>query len=788
MSGNFFTTTLRSLWRNKAYSSLNIFGLAIGVACAGLIFLWMEDEVKYDSVHVKKDELYRVLEHQTYEGKIRTFWSTPVPLAGAVKAEIPGVANVCRVSGSKPVLFTLGDKGIYERGGYADPSIFNMFSWQFVQGNPANAFKELYSIVISEKMAGQFFGSSANAMGKSIKLDTKQDYVVSGVIKDLPTNSTLQTEWLAPFDVYSKQFPDRLNNWGSNSIATYIELAPNANKPNVNQQLGGMIKKRNPETTTTPFLFSMNDWRLRDEFEDGKQAGGRITYVRMFTVIAWIILLIACINFMNLATARSEKRAREVGVRKVLGAGKQRLIIRFIGESILMAIIAVAIGLFIIALALPAFNVLVEKQLTPGLNNPLHITALLVIALLCGLVAGSYPALYLSSFNPVYVFKGIKLKSGSAAFIRKGLVVVQFTVSIILIISTIIIYQQIQHVKNRDIGYDRNNLVAMDVRGNMAKNFAVIKDDLQKTGAVENVALNSYNVIDIGNNSSNFTWPGKDPNKSILISARGVSPEFIATAGMKVMEGRDFQKNAIADSSNVLITETFAAMLGEGSAVGKTISFESGDGTFHVVGVVKNFIYGDMYAPSDPVMFFLNNDIARTMYIRLSDRVSVEEALAKIGTVMRKSNPAYPFEYHFVDDQFNDRFASEALIGKLSRVFALLAIFISCLGLFGLAAYTAERRTREIGIRKVLGASVTSITNLLSKEFLQLVLLSALISFPLAWWAMDQWLQSYSYRISIQWWVFIVAGGLAVLIALFTISIQSVKAALMNPIKSLRNE
>ncbi len=788
MSGNFFTTTLRSLWRNKAYSSLNIFGLAIGIACAGLIFLWMEDEVRYDDVQVKKDRLYRVIENQTYEGKVRTFWSTPGPLAEAAKAEIPGIADVCRVSGSKPVLFTLGDKGIYERGGYADPSIFDMFTWQFVQGNAKDAFKELYAIVISEKMANQFYGTTANVIGKSIKLDTKQDYVITGVVKDLPSNSTMQTDWIAPFAVYGKEFAERLSSWGNNSIATYIELSPNANKASVNQQLGGIIKKRLPTTSTTPFLFSMNDWRLRDQFEDGQHAGGRITYVRMFTVIAWIILLIACINFMNLATARSEKRAREVGVRKVLGAGKSRLIVRFIGESILMAIIAVGIGLLIIALVLPAFNILVEKQLTPGLDNPLHIAALLIIALLCGVIAGSYPALYLSSFNPVFVFKGIRLKSGSAVFIRKGLVVVQFTVSIVLIISTIIIYQQVQHVKSRDIGYDRDNLLSIDVRGNVAKHFNVIKEELLKTGAVDNAALNSYNVIDIGNNSSNFTWPGKDPDKTVLVSARGVSPEFIATAGMKITEGRDFQRNAIADSSNVLITETFAAMMGEGSAVGKTISYASGDGTFHVVGVVKDFIYGDMYSRSDPVMFFLNNDIARTMYIRISEKVSVEDALVKIGAVMRKNNPAYPFEYRFVDDQFNDRFASEALIGKLSRVFALLAIFISCLGLFGLAAYTAERRTREIGIRKVLGASVTGITHLLSKEFLQLVLLSAFISFPLAWWAMHQWLQSYSYRISIQWWVFIVAGSLAVLIALLTISIQSVKAALMNPIKSLRNE
>lgn len=784
----FLTTNLRNLWRNKAYSSLNIVGLAIGIACAGLIFLWMEDEVNYDQVHLKKDRLYRIIENQTYEGKVRTFWSTPGPLAEAIKAEIPGIANTCRVGGSRSVLFSLGDKAMYERGGYADPAIFDMFTFQFVEGNARDAFKELHAVVITEKMARHFFEQSTGIVGKTIRLDNKQNYVITGVVRDLPANSTLQLDWIIPFAVYFNENKERMSSWGNNSLATYVELLPQADRTAVDRLLAGTIKKRLQESSTVPFLFSMYDWRLRDQFEDGRQVGGRIEYVRMFTIIAWIILLIACINFMNLATARSEKRAREVGVRKVLGASKQQLIIRFIGESILMAMLAVIIGLLIIVLVLPAFNLLVEKQMTPGLDKPLHWLALLVIALLCGLIAGSYPALFLSSFNPVFVFKGIRIKGGSAAFIRKGLVVVQFTVSIVLIIGTIIIYQQIQHVKARDIGYNRNNLVAIDVRGNMIKNFPVIKNDLLKTGTVENAALNSYNVTDVGNNSTAFTWPGKDPDKKVLISRRWVTPEFIATTGMKITEGRDFQSNAIADSSNILITESFAKLMGQGSALGKTITYENDGSTYRIVGTVKDFIYGDMYVQSDPVIFFASSNTGRTLYIRLADKAPVKEAIAKIGAVLQNNNPGYPFEYKFVDDQFNDHFKSEILIGKLSRVFALLAIIISCLGLFGLAAYTAERRTREIGIRKVLGASVTGITRLLSKEFLQLVLLATLISFPLAWWAMDHWLQSYSYRISIQWWVFMLAGSLAVLIALMTIGFQSVKAALMNPVKSLRSE
>lgn len=788
MLNTFLKTTLRNLWRNKAYSSLNILGLAIGIACAGLIFLWMEDEVNYDQVHQKKDRLYRILENQTYEGKVRTFWATPGPLAAEIKKDIPGIANAARVSGSKAVLCRVGEKAVYERGGYADPALFDMFTFRFVEGSAKNAFKELYALVISETMARHFFHTTTGVLGKTIRLDNKQDYVVTGVVKDLPANSTLQMDWIAPFEIYYKTNTERLTNWGVNSLATYVELVPGADRQKADRLLAGSIRKHLPETSTTPFLFSMNDWRLRDQYEDGRPAGGRITYVRLFAIIAWVILLIACINFMNLATARSEKRAREVGVRKVLGAGKKQLIVRFIAESILLATLAVVIGVLIIALVLPAFNLLVEKQLTIGLDQPLHTLSLLAIAVLCGLIAGSYPALYLSSFNPIYVFKGIRIKGGSASFIRKGLVVTQFTVSIILIISTIIIYQQIQHVKNREIGYNRDNLLVMEVRGDIVKNFTVIKNELLKTGAVENAALNSFNVLDIGNNTSSFTWQGKDPNKTVLISTRGVSPEFIATAGMRLAEGRDFHHDGLSDSSNILITESLARLLGAGSPLGKTITYEGSNDIMQVVGVVKDFIYGDMYAKSDPVLFFVDQAIARSLYIRIAPQANMEEAISSIRSVMKKNNPAYPFEYKFVDDQYNDRFASETLIGRLSRVFAALAILISCLGLFGLAAYTAERRTREIGIRKVLGASVTGITRLLSKEFLQLVAIAALIAFPLAWWAMHQWLQNYSYHITIQWWVFVVAGALAVLIALLTIGFQSVKAALMNPVKSLRNE
>jgi hypothetical protein len=450
----------------------------------------------------------------------------------------------------------------------------------------------------------------------------------------------------------------------------------------------------------------------------------------------------------------------------------------------------VILGTILIALVMPAFNLMIGKTLTMGLANPLHPGALVVIALICGLVAGSYPALYLSSFNPIFVFKGIKMRGSGAAFVRKGLVVMQFTISVVLIISTIIIYRQIEHIRSRDMGYDKNNLMTINVRGQMVSHFSQIRQDLLQTGVVENVALNSFNTLSIGNNGSGVKWSGKAADNDPLVSMRNVTPGFLATAGMKLAEGRDFRADLpAADSMSILVTESFAKMMGKGSVVGKRIWF-SDDGVpqWTVVGVVRDFVFGDMYGKPEPVMFFCDTSSAMLMYVRLRPGGRPDEALAKIEGVMKADNPGYPFEYGFVNEDFNALFRSEALIGQLSRLFAVLAIIISCLGLFGLSAYMAERRVKEIGIRKVLGASVTGLTGLLSREFLQLVGLSVLIAFPIAWMVMRHWLQQYAYRIGIEWWVFLVAGIAAVVIALVTVSVQSVRAAMMNPAASLRSE
>jgi ABC-type antimicrobial peptide transport system permease subunit len=446
------------------------------------------------------------------------------------------------------------------------------------------------------------------------------------------------------------------------------------------------------------------------------------------------------------------------------------------------------------SLTLPAFNLLVQKNLVLGLNNPLHTTTLLAITLICGLLAGSYPSLYLSSFNPVFVLKGLKLKTGSAAFIRKGLVVLQFSISIVLIISTLIIFQQIQHVKSRNLGFNKNNLLQTDVVGDVARNYESIKHDLLSTGAVENVALSDHVTIYGGNNTSGLTWKGKATTAQILISQRYVSTGFFNASGIKILEGRDVAETdsgVVNKTVNMVITQSLEKLMGEGSAMGKKIWYEGDTSGFaaQVVGVVNDYVYGNMYGQPDPVMFFYSKpENTSQMYVRLRPNADVEKSLTQIQNIMKKNNPAYPFTYQFVDDQFNQMFTNEQLISKLSRVFAALAIIISCLGLFGLAAYTAERRTKEIGIRKVLGASVSGITTLLSKDFLQLVALSCIVAFPVAWWMMHSWLQNYQYRIEISWWIFLAAGISAILIALITISFQSIKAAIANPVKSLRTE
>ncbi len=780
---NYIKIAFRSLRKNKGYSLLNIFGLVIGITCASLIFLWVEDEMSFNDSFEKQDQVYYVPTNQQYEGEWRTFYSTPGPLAQAMKDEIPGVVRATR-SSSAERLFTVGDNAISRTGRYADTDFLNIFSLKFIEGNIEDAFKNPEAIVLTQETAEQLFGKNKKALGKIVKVSNTDNYLVTGVIENLPKNISFPFNWVAPFERY-RDGAEWMTEYGSNFSDTFVQLTPEAKFDVVDAQVRQLIQAKSEDLDTYAFLHTIKDWHLRSKFESGKVVGGKIEYVRLFSIIALIILLIACINFMNLSTARSEKRANEVGVRKAMGSSRLKLMIQFVTESLMLAFIASIVSVLLLFLLLPQFNLLIEKELVLGLDSQFHMLILVGITVVCGVFAGLYPAFYLSSFKPVEVLKGIKVTNGSASFIRKGLVIGQFTVSIVFIISTILVYQQIQHVKNRDLGLDKDQLISMRANREMIDKFSVIKQDLINTGAVKNSALSNSQLLSGGNNGSGLEWQGGTDTEDVLISYRYISSDFLNTTGMKIIEGRGFGENIAKDSTNTIITASFAKLMGEGSAIGKQITRNK---NYTVIGIVKDYLYGDMYGTSDPVMFFNSHDYGRYLYIKTNADVTTSDVLSKIETVMKKNNPAFPFEYAFVDKQFDARFKNEQLVGKLSQIFALLAILISCLGLFGLAAYTAEQRSKEIGVRKVLGASVSGIVKLLSKDFLKLVGIAILIAIPIAWWAMKNWLQDYAYRIEINWTVFIIAGIAAILIALVTVSFQAIKAALANPVESLKTE
>lgn len=507
---------LRHFWKNKTSSFLNILGFGLGIACASLIFLWVEDEVHFDNNNLKKDRVFLVKTNAKMDAGIFTHSSTPGPLAQALQSSMPGIAATCRTTEDLTSMkFNIGDNALYASGKWVEPSIFSIFTLPFVQGSAKNAFSQVYAMVITESAAKKFFGDDKNIIGRSVRVDDKQNYTITGVLKDLPKNSSLQFEWLAPFQIFYQQ-NDWLKKWKNFGLTTYVELKPGIDPVAINRQLLNprydftTQKVESDISTDHVFLFGMSHWRLYNQFDNGQETGsGRIAYVHLFTIIAWVILFIACINFMNLATARSEKRSREVGVRKVLGAGKTSLVTQFIGEALLMSLMAMVAGILMMSATLPAFNLLVQKNLSLGLNNPQHWMVLLSLTGICGLVAGSYPSFYLSSFNPVYVLKGIKVKTGGATLIRKGLVVLQFTVSIVLIIGTIVIFLQVKHVKNRNLGYNKDHLIEMKLNGSMLKNYPSIKEDFIQSGMVENTALADHETLKDGNNTSGINWPGK---------------------------------------------------------------------------------------------------------------------------------------------------------------------------------------------------------------------------------------------------------------------------------------
>jgi putative ABC transport system permease protein len=790
MLRNYLLAAFRNLRKNKGFSILNITGLAVGIACGALILLWVEDEMEYDHSIPDHDRISRVMERQVHNGAVGVFNATPSPLGPAIRTQIPGLLNVGRTNNSSELTQSMGveEKMITEQGMFGDSSLMSMLNLQFVHGEAAHAFDQVHSIVISETLAEKLFGKD-DPLGKTVTVEHKDNYTVMGVYKDMPANSTIRFGWLEPFANFETMM-SWSKYWDANGVATYVELAPNADPAAVDRQLQHFLAGKKDGLKTECFLFPMNSWHLFWHFTDGRLDGkGDIRFVRLFFTIALVILAIACINFMNLSTAKSAERAKEVGVRKVIGAARGGLVRQFIGESLVLSFVATLIAVAIIYAAIPAFNQLVGKQLTVGLFKPLHLLALLGIGLLTGIVAGSYPAFYLSSFSPISVLNRVRLRAGSwVAFIRKGLVVAQFSISILLIICTVIIYQQINFSRTRDWGFDRNNLLIIKVQGNIQPHFDALRTDLIHTGVVANAALSQNSVLNMGWwSTDNYQWPGKPAAKNVDIQNEQVTTGFFETAGMKIIAGRGFQADTHVEDNNIVINESMAKLIGDYAKPGAVIHMDQR--TLTIIGIVHDYVYNYAYTSSaGPVVIYGAPQEANYMTIRVKAAADLAAAMVKIGDVLKVDNPGYPFEYQFMDEQFDALFKTETLTGRLAGIFTMLAIFISCLGLFGLAAYSASRRAKEIGIRKVLGASTQGLAALLSRDFLKWVLLSCVLAFPVGWWLMTTWLRDYNYRTSIHWWVFGAAGVAALLIALATVSIQAIRAAIANPVRSLRSE
>ena len=789
MIKNYFKIAFRNLWKNKGFSAINITGLAMGMACSLLILLWVKDERGVDAFHQNGKDLYYVYERNTLGGKIESWYWTQGPLAEELKKEIPEIKAATPVEWTNTNTFSVKDKILKEDGISAGPDFFSMFSFPLLEGRAINALSSPTSIAISRKMAGDFFGTPAAAIGKTIRYENKKDFTVSAVFEDYPSAAADRYNFIISWSAYLED-NGWAKDWESVDTRTCVLLRPDANPTLVENKMKFILDKFNTELKGSNRielgLQKYDEQYLHSEFKNGYPSGGRIEYVRLFSLVAIFILLIACINFMNLTTARSVKRAKEIGVRKVMGALRGLLIRQFIGEAVLMALISMILALVMASLALPAFNHLTGKEIAVPFKAFSFWISILALTLVTGLFSGSYPAFFLSAFNPIQVLKGT-LKSGTrAVWFRKGLVVFQFVLSIVLIISTILISRQIHFVQTASLGYNRQNLLYIPIEGKLGDKLDVFNAEARKLPGVVNVSELSEAPTVMNNGTLSIGWQGKDPNMHVRFIHDAIGRDFMQTMKIQLIAGTDFPSDGSFDSLGLIVNETAVALMGYKDPVGKPVS--NGDWQAHIRGVVKDFHFRSLHDPILPLVLAMGkNNWYSTILIR-TEAGKTKIALDGLNILCKELNPAFPFSYKFSDEEYAKLYKSDEVIGSLSVIFAGLAIIISCLGLMGLSIFTATQRMKEIGVRKVLGASVASLFTLLSKEFLGLVGIAFAIAVPLGWWAMNQWLTNFTYRAPVPWWVFGVAGITAMLIALVTVCIQSLKSANANPVMSLRSE
>ncbi len=794
MFKNYLKTAWRNIIKNKTYSIINILGLATGMAVAMIIGLWIYDEVSANKHFKNYDTIYQVMMNQTFDGVRGSQQALPYPLGEELKNKFPDFKAVAMCDWGQRHSLVYGEKKISRFGHFIGKEAVAMFSLNTLEGDK-DPLHDLYSIVLTKETAKILFGSG-DPIGKIVKLDNQTDLKVTAVVDKQPKNSSLTFDYLIPFQlqesIYSWVKQYHKTNWGNNSWQIFIQLSNNAKPASIDAKIKNVVISHFTDENTLKhikpqvFIHPMSKWRLYSNFENGKNTGGFIKYVRMFGILGLIVLLIACINFMNLSTARSEKRAREVGVRKAVGSGRKQLINQFLSESVLMSAFAFLLALGLVFIALPYFNKLTNKDMNLQVAKPFFWVIMILFTVITGLLAGSYPAFYLSSFNPVRVLKG-NLKAGKSSSIpRKILVVLQFASSVILMIGTIIVYQQIQYGKNRPIGFNNKGLISVDWSDDIAKHFESLRQELLSSGAAVSICQSNSPPTDIQSNNNGWEWKGSQPvEKSVIFSTITTTYDYAKTLGIKLLEGRDFSRD-FADSNSVILNEAAVKRMRLKNPVGERLKWN--DRPMTVIGVIPDIQMESPYRPISPLTIVFNKDWVSNVDVRLNPNMSASKAIALMKPVFDKYNPAFPFEYRFADEEYAKKFNYEELVGNLAAIIAVLAIFISCLGLFGLASFTAEQRIKEIGVRKVLGASVFNLWQLLSRDFLILVLLSCAIAIPVGWYFMNEWLKDYQYKTTINIEVFVVVVLAAITITLITVSFQAIKAAMANPVKSLRTE
>jgi putative ABC transport system permease protein len=792
MIKNYFTIAWRNLVKSKGYSAINIGGLAVGMAVAMLIGLWIWDELSFDKYHHNYNRIVRVMQNQNYNGEVSTQFANPAVLSQEIRTKYGSdFKYVLQSSWNFQHTLSCGEKKLLKTGSFFEDGVADMLSLKMIKGKAES--KDPYSIMLSQSLCKAYFGDE-EPINKILKLDNKADLKVVAVYEDLPYNTSFRDlNYILPWELYTIQNPwikKMENPWGSNFTQTFAQLKDDADLDKVSAKIrhvkldavGPEEKKFNPIV----FLYPMEKWHLYADFKNGVNIGGRIQYVWLFGIVGLFVLLLACINFMNLSTARSEKRAKEVGVRKTIGSVRSQLIAQFFSESFLVVMLAFVLSLALVSIFVPFFNQTADKKLAVLWTSPGFWLLGLGFSLFTGLVAGSYPALYLSSFQPVKVLKGTFRAGRFASMPRKVLVVLQFSVSVMLIIGTIVVYRQIEFAKNRPIGYNKSSLVTCGANEVLHSKFEAVRNELKAANVVAEMTESTSPTTDVWNTNGDFNWEGKDPGLAVDFPNSGVTPEYGKVIGWQLKEGRDFSKDFATDSAAFILNESAVKFIGLKDPVGKTISWNSQP--FKVIGVVKDMLTESPYKPVRASMFHCTTEQGNIIILKINPALAPNAAISKIETVFRKYDPARAFEFNFVDEDFAKKFGDEERIGRLASVFAALAVFISCLGLFGLASFVAEQRTKEIGIRKVVGASVFNLWKLLSGDFVLLVIIACAIAVPLAWYGMQQWLQKYDYRASISWWVFAAAVAGALCITIITVSYQAIKAAVANPVKSLRTE